>query len=158
MPSGPIAHISFLVKDLDQSIANWTKILGVLDPKQLEQKLVKYDEFDGGGDRMRWCTFVSDHGVEIQLMEPDPASHLGKRLAAKGDHVHHICFTTPDLDNSLKQLQACGIELAGQVSQDPTMAWQRWGWVSPKSANGVLLEIAAPYESHNDGAWHPKSS
>ena len=90
MPSGPIAHISFLVKDLDQSIENWTKILSVLDPKQLEKKLVRYDDFDGGGDKMRWCTFVSEHGVEIQLMEPDPESALGRRLAAAGDHVHHL--------------------------------------------------------------------
>lgn len=158
MPSGPIAHISFLVSDLDKSIDNWTKILSVFDPGQLEKKLVRYDDFDGGGDRMRWCTFVSNHGVEIQLMEPDPGSSLGKRLAAKGDHVHHICLTTPDLEGSLKELEEKGIELTGQVSQDPNMPWQRWGWVSPKSANGVLLEIAAPYESHDDGRWHPASA
>src|ERR1700730_18571478 len=98
MPSGPIAHISFLVKDLDQSIATWRTILGVLDPGQLEKQIVRYDEFDGGGDKMKWATFVSKHGVEIQLMQPDPVSHLGKRLAKHGDHVHHICITTPDVE------------------------------------------------------------
>jgi methylmalonyl-CoA/ethylmalonyl-CoA epimerase len=155
MPSGPIAHISFLVHDLDKSIEDWTKILSVLDPGQLEKRLVRYDDFDGGGDKMRWCTFVSDHGVEIQLMEPDPESALGQRLAKKGEHVHHICLTTPDLEGSLAALQEKGIELAGKISQDPELSWQRWGWVSAKSAHGVLLEIAAPYETHNDGKWHP---
>jgi methylmalonyl-CoA/ethylmalonyl-CoA epimerase len=158
MPSGPIAHISFLVNDLDAAIEDWTKILSVLDPKQLEKKIVRYDEFDGGGDKMRWCTFVSEHGVEIQLMEPDPDSALGRRLAKKGEHVHHICITTPDLDASLKSLEEKGVELTGTVSHDPEMPWQRWGWVSAKSAHGVLLEIAAPYESRDDGRWHPKSS
>jgi methylmalonyl-CoA/ethylmalonyl-CoA epimerase len=158
MPSGPIAHISFLVNDLDQAIEDWSKILSVLDPDQLKRKLVRYDDADGGGDKMRWCTFVSDHGVEIQLMEPDPESNLGKRLAAKGEHVHHICLTTPDLDKSLKQLEENGIALTGKVSSDPEMPWQRWGWVSPKSSHGILLEIAAPYETHDDGRWHPKSA
>ena len=158
MPSGPIAHISFLVRDLDQAIADWTKILFVLDPGQLKRPLVRYDDFDGGGDRMRWCTFVSDHGVEIQLMEPDPDSHLGKRLAERGEHVHHICLTTTDLDGSLKQLEEKGIALTGQVSHNPAMPWQRWGWVSPCSSHGVLLEIAAPYETHDDGRWHPAAA
>ena len=158
MPSGPIAHVSFLVKDLDQAVEDWTKILSVLDPGQLTRKPVRYEDFDGGGDKVRWCTFVSDHGVEIQLMEPDPDSNLGRRLEKKGEHVHHICLTTPELDKSLKALEDKGIELTGQVSQDPDMPWQRWGWVSAKSAHGVLLEIAAPYETHDDGRWYPAST
>ena len=38
------------------------------------------------------------------------------------------------------------------------MSWQKWGWVSHKSAHGVLLEIASPYESHKDGKWHPAAA
>ena len=34
------------------------------------------------------------------------------------------------------------------------MPWQTWSWVGPKSAHGVLIEVAAPYESHDDGKWH----
>jgi methylmalonyl-CoA/ethylmalonyl-CoA epimerase len=40
MPSGPLAHVCFLVKDLDKAIEDWTKILGVLDPAQLEAPIV----------------------------------------------------------------------------------------------------------------------
>jgi methylmalonyl-CoA/ethylmalonyl-CoA epimerase len=157
MPSGPVAHISFLVNDLDKAIEDWTKILGVLDPKQLKSKLVRYDDFDGGGDRMRWATFVSEHGAEIQLMEPDPNSNLGRRLAKRGEHVHHICLTTRNVEGSLKELQDQGIEIVGKVSHDPNMDWQKWGWVSAKSAHGILIEVAKPYESHDDGQWHPAS-
>ncbi len=155
MPHGPLTHISFVVHDLDKSIENWTKILGVLDPGQIESKVVRYDEFDGGGDQMKWATFVSPHGAEIQLMQPDPNSHLGKRLAKKGEHVHHICFAVADVEGSLQKLSDDGIKVVGGISSDPNLAWQRWGWVSHESANGVLLEIAKPYESHNDGRWHP---
>lgn len=155
MPSGPFAHICFLVRDLDASVAQWTKILSVLDSRQLEQNLVQYDNFSGGEDRMRWATFVSDHGAEIQLIEPSPGTPLYRRLEKMGDHVHHVCFTTDDVAGALADLRQAGIATAGEVSQDPSMPWQEWGWISPKSANGVLIEVAKPYHSDNDGKWHP---
>jgi methylmalonyl-CoA/ethylmalonyl-CoA epimerase len=155
MPSGPLAHICLLVKDLDKAIEDWTKILGVLDPGQLEKKLVRYDDFEGGADRMRWATYVSDHGAEIQFIQPAPDTPLGKRLEKHGEHVHHICLTTQDVKGSLDNLREKGIETVGGISSDPNMPWQEWGWVSPKSAHGVLVEVARPYESHNDGKWYP---
>ena len=157
MPSGPFAHVCLLVHDLDKAVEDWTKILAVLDPKQLEKRLVRYDYFEGGEDRMRWATFVSDHGAEIQLIEPAPNTPLGRRLAKHGEHVHHICLTTRDVEGSLDTLKQQGIEVVGQVSSDPDMTWQRWGWVSAKSAHGVLVEVAKPYETRNDGKWYPAS-
>lgn len=154
MPSGPFAHICMLVKDLDKAVADWTKILGVLDPKQLDKKIVRYEDFEGGADKMRWATFVSDHGAEIQLMEPAPGTPLYARLEKHGEHVHHICLTTADVDGSMQALRDQGIETVGEVSSDPGMTWQKWGWVSHRSAHGVLVEVAKPYESHNDGKWH----
>jgi methylmalonyl-CoA/ethylmalonyl-CoA epimerase len=155
MPSGPLAHIAFLVRDLDKAVEDWTKILSVLDPKQLDKKLVRYDDFEGGEDRMRWATFVSDHGAEIQLIEPAPGTPLGRRLEKHGEGVHHICLTTTDVEGSLDTLKAQGIQVVGEVSGDPVMKWQKWGWIGPASSHGVLVEVAKPYESRNDGKWHP---
>lgn len=157
MPSGPFAHVCLLVHDLDKAIEDWTKILGVLDPKQLDKRLVRYDEFEGGEDRMRWATFVSDHGAEIQFIEPGPDTPLWRRLQKHGEHVHHICLTTKDVPGSLDKLKEAGIETLGGISRDSKMTWQEWGWVSGKSAHGVLVEVAKPYESHDDGKWYPAS-
>ncbi|MCK9250745.1 MAG: VOC family protein [Solirubrobacteraceae bacterium] len=158
MPSGPLAHICFLVEDLDKAIEDWTKILGVLDPAQLEQRLVRYDDFDGaeagggGDDRMAWATFVNPGGAEIQLMAPGKDTHLGKRLAKHGEHVHHVCFTTEDPAEASRRLAEQGIEVLGGVNQDPEWDWQQWTWVSPKSAHGTLVEVAKPYRAV-DGQW-----
>src|SRR5712672_2861124 len=102
MPSGPFAHVCLLVKD---------------------------DDFAGGADRgMRWATFVAHHGCEIQLIQPAPDTPLGERLEKLGEHVHHLCFTTPDVPGSMEKLAASGIQLAsgGQTFQDENMPWQRW--------------------------------
>jgi methylmalonyl-CoA/ethylmalonyl-CoA epimerase len=152
MPAGPLAHICLLVEDLDRAIDDWTKILGVLDPQQLQERIVRYDAFEGGDDRMRWATFVAPGGTEIQLMEPGPDTPLGRRLAKHGEHVHHICFTTADVAATMERLRDAGVATSDTVSQDPNMPWQQWSWVLPASTHGTLVEVARPYRAV-DGRW-----
>jgi methylmalonyl-CoA/ethylmalonyl-CoA epimerase len=152
MPSGPLAHVCLLVNDLDKAIADWTKLLEVLDPAQLEQQIVRYDDFEGGDDTMRWATFVNHGGSEIQLMEPSPTTPLGQRLAKHGEHVHHICFTVDDVETTSKRLAEAGVKVSDEVYRDPSMPWQQWTWVMPASATGALVEVARPYKAV-DGGW-----
>jgi methylmalonyl-CoA/ethylmalonyl-CoA epimerase len=157
MPSGPLAHICLMVEDLDKAVDDWTKILRVLDPEQVSQPIVCYDEFEGGEDSMRWVTFVSDHGTEIQLMEPAPDSPLGRRLAKHGEGVHHICLTTDNPEQVARQLAEEGLSTSPESSSDPDMPWQRWTWVLPDSAHGTLVEIARPYRAVA-GKWEDASA
>ena len=105
---------------------------------------------------MRWATFVSDHGAEVQLIEPAPGTPLGRRLEKVGEHVHHICFTVDDPAAAADRLRAAGIETSDQVNRDPSMPWQRWTWVLPRSAHGTLVEIARPYRAV-DGSWQERT-
>jgi methylmalonyl-CoA/ethylmalonyl-CoA epimerase len=141
-----------LVADLDRAIADWSTLLRELDPGQLEAPVVRYEQFEGGDDQMRWATFVSGHGTEIQLMQPAPDSPLGRRLAKHGEHVHHLCFTADDPDAVSRRLAEQGVSTSPEVFSDPTMPWQRWTWVMPDSAHGTLVEIARPYRAV-DGQW-----
>lgn len=157
MPSGPFAHVCMVVRDLDKAVEDWTRILRVLDPKSLEKRLVKYDEFSAGDDAgMKWATFVNEGATEIQFIQPAPGTPMGDRLEKVGEHVHHLCFTTDDVDGAMERMKAEGLHLpgGGAVYNDPEMTWQRWSWVGPKSTHGCLIEVASHYESHDDGKWH----
>ncbi len=156
MPSGPLAHICLLVNDLDKAVADWTAILGVLDPQQLDEQIVRYEDFEGGEDQMRWATFVSHGGAEIQLMQPASDTPLGRRLAKHGEHVHHICFTTDDPADAARRLGEAGVEVSEETFSDPEMPWQRWTWGLPTSAHGTLVEIARPYRAV-EGRWESGS-
>jgi len=148
-----MAHVCLLVDDLDKAIEDWRAILEELDPGQLEEPLVRYDDFTGGEDEMRWATFVSGHGAEIQLVEPAADTPLGKRLTKHGEHVHHICFTTEDVPGAARRLAERGLAVdAENTYQDPDVPWQEWTWVGPKSAHGVLVEVAKPYRAV-EGKW-----
>lgn len=155
MPGGPLAHICLLVEDLDRAVDDWTKILGVLDPGQLEEPIVRYEDFKGGDDEMRWVTFVSRGGAEIQLCEPAPDTPLGRRLAKRGEHVHHICFTVDDVPAAAHRLADAGLDVdVENVYSDPDLPWQHWTWVLPRSAHGVLVEVARPYRAV-ESKWEP---
>ena len=141
------------MKDLDQAIEDWTKILKILDPAQLEERIVRYDGFEGGEDRMRWATFVNPGGAEIQLMEPDPDSPLGRRLAKHGEGVHHICFTDDNPEETLgaarrgrPEHHRRGVDRSGRCR----------GSAGPGSCrtarHGTLVEVARPYLAV-DGKW-----
>lgn len=152
MPSGPFAHVCLLVNDLDEAVADWSKILAALDPEQLREQIVRYDDFEGGDDRMRWATLVNAGGAEIQLMEPATDSPLGRRIAKHGEGVHHICFTTDDPAAVSRRLAEEGLATSPEEFSDPEMPWQRWTWVLPQSAHGTLVEVARPYKAVN-GTW-----
>ncbi|WP_255209715.1 VOC family protein [Sphingobium xenophagum] len=157
MPSGPFAHVCMVVRDLDKAIEDWTRILRVLDPASLEERIVKYDEFSSGDDAgMKWATFVNNGGTEIQFIQPAPGTPMGDRLEKVGEHVHHLCYATDDVPGAMEKLRAEGLHLpgGGQTFNDPDMTWQKWSWVGHKSTHGALIEVASPYESRNDGKWH----
>ncbi|MBM3676627.1 MAG: methylmalonyl-CoA epimerase [Actinobacteria bacterium] len=155
MPGGPLAHICFVVRDLDKAVADWTTILRELDPAQLSEPVVRVDRWEAGGDVMSSATFVNPAGCEIQLLCPLNDGPLGKRLSKRGEHVHHVCFTSPDLPGAVARLAEQGIELTStELQNDPKIPWQHWTFISPASSHGTLVELAYPYEPV-DGEWRP---
>lgn len=152
MPAGPFAHVCFLVRDLNASIAQWRAILEVCDPDQLKEPIVRMDDFEAGGDIMSWATFVNPNGSEIQLMQPKSGPLL-RRLERHGEGVHHLAFCRPDLPEVVEKLDAAGVALTSkELSQDPVLPWQAWTFVAPEAASGVLVELAYKYRAV-DGRW-----
>jgi methylmalonyl-CoA/ethylmalonyl-CoA epimerase len=156
MPGGPLAHICFVVADLDKAVADWTAILEELDPDQVVEPIVR-GAWEAGGDTMTSATFVNPRGCEIQLLCPINDGPLGQRLAKKGEHVHHVCFTAADLPGAVERLDARGIQLTSkEISVDPAAPWQGWTFIAPASSHGCLIELAYPYKPV-DGRWEPAS-
>jgi methylmalonyl-CoA/ethylmalonyl-CoA epimerase len=155
MPRGAFAHVCILVKDLEQGIENWTKILGSFDPDQVKQPIVR-QHWESGDDIMEAATFVSPNGCEIQLLQPlNEDGPVGRRLARYGEGVHHLCFVHKDLPEKISELAEKGIKLTStELSGDPEMPWQGWTFVSPESSGGVFVELAYPYKPV-DGKWTP---
>ena len=150
------AHLLSSSSDLDQAIADWRTILGELDPAQLEEPVVRVDRWEAGGDVMSSATFVNPDGCEIQLLCPLNDGPLGTRLAKRGEDVHHICFTTPDLPGA-GGTAGRGRRRAdehGALTATRRCPWQYWTFISPELEPRPLVELAYPYRAV-DGTWEP---
>lgn len=149
------AHVCLLVNDIHQAIEDYSKILGVVDPQEVEEQIVYYDDFGVGDERLAFATFPSpSQGCEIQFMQPKtPGTPLYERLQKVGEHVHHVCFTSPSVEDVVADLETAGVSCVPQgVVHDPQIPFQRWTFVHPKHSHGVLVELANTYASVG-GQW-----
>jgi methylmalonyl-CoA/ethylmalonyl-CoA epimerase len=147
------AHVCLLVRDIHVAMEHYGRILAVVDPQQLVEPTVFYDDFGMGEERLAFATFVSE-SCEIQLMQPKtPGTALYRRLETLGEHVHHVCFTSEDVHDTVAELEAAGVGVVEEgISHDPQMPWQHWTFVDPALSHGVLIELANNYRSV-DGKW-----
>jgi methylmalonyl-CoA/ethylmalonyl-CoA epimerase len=124
-----IAHIGIAVTDLDAILPFYRNVL------QLEG--VPLDDADGA--RIEGLA-AGDSLVEL-LESKDPASPIGKFVAARGPGIHHICFAVDDLDAALDRCRAAGVRL---IDQAPRLGAEgkRIAFLHPSSTAGVLVELS----------------
>ncbi len=125
-----IDHIGIAVQDIQDALRFYEDALGM--------KLERVVEEEGGRTEV---AFLPVGQSDVELVEPkDTDSGLAKYLAKRGEGVHHICFEVDDIEAALARLKEHGAQLI-----DETPRWnargQRYAFVHPKSAHGVLIEL-----------------
>ena len=124
-----IAHIGIAVRDLEAILPFYKSVL------QLDE--VELEDADG-------ATIAGLAAGEslVELLESrDPASPIGKFVAARGPGIHHICFAVDDLDAALDRCRAAGLRL---IDQTPRIGAEgkRIAFIHPSSTAGVLIELS----------------
>ena len=129
--STTIAHIGIAVRDLETVLPFYRTVLG------LEE--VPLDDADGA----RIAGLAAGDSLVELLESKDPASPIGKFVAARGPGIHHICFAVDDLDAALDRCRAAGIRL---IDQAPRLGAEgkRIAFIHPSSTAGVLVELSDP--------------
>ncbi len=148
MPRVKFDHVSFLVRNLDETVKDYKQMLEVLDPEQA--KNIVWDEGVEGGYKMRWATFVNPNGASLQFFESDNP-YDQKLLEKHGERVHHLAFTSDDLNQTVEDLDKVGVPLTSKEVTGPThLPWLKWTFVPPKKAHGVLIEVATRYKVEDE--------
>jgi methylmalonyl-CoA/ethylmalonyl-CoA epimerase len=150
MPRVKFDHVSFLVRNLDEAVKDYQQMLEVLDPEHA--KNVVWDEGVEGGFKMRWATFVNPNGASLQFFESENP-YDQKLLEKHGERVHHIAFTSDNLNQTVQDLEKAGVPLTSKEVTGPAhLPWLKWTFVPPKKAHGVLIEVATRYKVE-DKKW-----
>jgi len=125
-----IEHIGIAVKNLNESIKLYENILGL--------KCYAIEEVKEQKVR---TAFFKIGQTKLELLEPtDIDSPINKFIEKRGEGLHHIALNVDNVNMALDELAKKGLKLIDNNARDGAEGLQI-GFVHPKSANGVLLEL-----------------
>lgn len=107
---------------------------------------------DALGLHVEGSEVVADQGVKatmlvlgdthIELLEPTgPDTPVAKSIASRGEGIHHISISVPDVSAALEAAKAAGLRL---IDQTPRIGagGKLIAFLHPKSCGGVLIELS----------------
>ena len=119
-----VDHVVIRVEDFDAAVAAWKDMLGMV--------LDRTDESEALG--IKQAFFNMDNGGYVEIVAPTNAdAAVGKALASRGEGLHTLALEVDDLETTIKDFEASGVQLIGVGSPQV--------YVHPKSANGMLLQL-----------------
>lgn len=125
-----LEHIGIAVKNLEASNRIFAKLLG--------QAHYKIEEVESEGVR---TSFFEVGGVKIELLEAlRPDSPIAKFIEKRGEGLHHLAFSTHDIENEMKRVSQEGFELLSQKPK-PGADNKLIVFLHPKTTGGVLTEL-----------------
>ena len=125
-----IEHLGIAVKNLEEAIPYYEKVLG----------LECYNIEEVADQRVRTAFFkVGD--TKIELLEPtSEESTIAKFIENRGEGIHHIAFAVKGIEGALAEAEEKGIRLIDKApragAEGLTIAF-----LHPKSTQGVLTEF-----------------
>ena len=127
--STKLNHIAIVVHDIDEALKVYNETLGL--------PLQKVNEEPAEAVKVAYMPTATG---EVELIQPiTDDSGVAKFLAKKGEGLHHVCLEVDNIDESVSQLAAAGLEVLGQVRTNKR--GDKYIFIHPKSSHGVLLEL-----------------
>ena len=125
-----IHHVGIAVESLESAVPVFSKLLGRSPNSQevVADQQVRVAVFETGESR-------------IELLEPtSPESTIARFLGKRGQGIHHLTLSVPDLSGKLQELERAGFRL---IDREPRRGAgdEKIAFLHPSSVAGVLIEL-----------------
>lgn len=132
-----LAHVGFVVADLDSAVANQCALYGV-NPAEVR--------YEGSADYCRFAFINVAAGVSFELIQPVEAAmraQLTERVSGPAG-INHLAWWVRDMQQALATLAAAGIR-PGYVTPDGpvTLGPKQLVYLNPDHCGGALVELMA---------------
>ena len=127
---GRIDHIGVAVEDLDEAVALYSErfAMPVEHRETVEEQGVE-------------AVLLGVGESHVELLRPlDADSAVGRFLARNGPGLHHVAYSTDDIESALERVRAAGMKLIDERQRTGIRA-TRVAFLHPKSTGGVLTEL-----------------
>jgi methylmalonyl-CoA epimerase len=132
-----VDHIGVAVDDLDAAIVLHEEVYGMA--------LVHREVVDEQGVEAVLLDVGANH---VELLRPlAEESPVGRFLAKRGPGLHHVAYQVTDVQATLVQLRARGLQLIDETPR-AGLRGSRVAFLHPAATGGVLTEIVQPAEGH----------
>jgi methylmalonyl-CoA epimerase len=125
-----IDHIGVAVRDVDEAIAKYRKILGA--------ELIDKADITMQGNRTQAAYLKVGDGLMVMDGVVEPDGFIAKFIEKRGEGLHHIALVVDDLDGYVKELEAKGVKIPHRESFGPL---RREIVLSPKDLCGVVMQV-----------------
>jgi methylmalonyl-CoA/ethylmalonyl-CoA epimerase len=134
---GRIDHIGVAVHDLDEAVALYSERLGM--PVEHRETVAEQ------GVEAVLLGVGANHVELLRPLAPDTA--VGKFLERNGPGLHHVAYSTDDIESALDSVRAAGLRL---IDEHPRagIRGSSVAFLHPKSTGGVLTELVQAAEGH----------
>jgi LAO/AO transport system kinase len=120
-----INHLGIAVKSIDDALEFYERQLGM----QPRRETVEHEKVD-----------VAMLPARIELLEAtSPDSTIAKFIEKRGEGLHHVALSVPDLQTLVAKLTAAGTRVLGAPQRGA--GGHLYVFVHPASTGGVLLEL-----------------
>jgi methylmalonyl-CoA/ethylmalonyl-CoA epimerase len=133
---GPIHHVGVVVSSIDDAYSFYRDKLGLRVAKEalIKEQGVRAALLDLGNS-------------ELELLQPVvPDTGIARYLERRGEGLHHVCFSVPDIRSALADLKAKGVELIDEEPREGLAG--TIAFLHPSALHGVLVELV---EAGSDG-------
>ncbi|HEY1199306.1 MAG TPA: methylmalonyl-CoA epimerase [Thermoplasmata archaeon] len=123
-------HVGIVVANLSETLERWRPVLGAPEspPEEVPGSQVV-------------VAFLPAGETHVELVEPSGLkSPVSKFLATRGEGIHHLAFSVPDVDVALAEVAARGGRLIDQHARAGARG-RRVGFAHPSAFGGVLVEF-----------------
>ena len=123
-------HIAIATPNLEEALKFYRDALGlqVAQTEVLEERGIR-------------VAFLPIGDTRLELIEPlHDKSEVSRFLEKRGGGIHHLAFSTPDVDQHADDLKAQGVRMTGDVSMGAHNC--KVAFIHPKASGGTLIEIS----------------
>lgn len=124
-----VDHTAIAVKDMDEALVRYCRLLGV---EVYERVAVPQQGVE--------AAFLAIGDTSLELICPtDPQSGVARFLERRGEGLHHVGLLVDDISAELDRLRRDGVEL---IDEEPRRgAHGSVAFLHPRGTGGVLIEL-----------------
>ena len=126
---GTMHHVGIAVARLDAAVAKYRAMGFAVGPTET---------VESEGVRI---AFVMEGETRLELLESTrPDGVIAKFIAKRGEGMHHVAFSVPDIRKAMADLRAKGFDV---IDREPRKGHggRLVAFLHPRSLHGVLLEL-----------------